>query len=168
MEQEMRRLIDEAAIKDVMIRYCRGIDRRDWELVRSCFHADAIDDHGEGEFVGGMDAFMEYAKAGTLNFESTSHLTCNQMVRIDGESAWVENYVLAYHRVAATADEPAKDLIANARVVDRLERRNGEWRIVKRISIVDSARAEPVLDPWTDPVAQVRGRRDRSDPSYSA
>ena len=43
----LQMLIDEAAIKKVHLRYCRGIDRMDWDLIRSCYHPDAIDDHGE-------------------------------------------------------------------------------------------------------------------------
>ncbi|MEI6002085.1 hypothetical protein H3V53_34635 [Paraburkholderia bengalensis] len=29
-----------------MPRYCRGIDRIDWDLVRTCYHPDAFDEHG--------------------------------------------------------------------------------------------------------------------------
>ncbi|MEY3566868.1 MAG: hypothetical protein RLZ19_882, partial [Actinomycetota bacterium] len=33
-------------IRDVVYRYARGVDRRDFDLVRSCYHPDATDDHG--------------------------------------------------------------------------------------------------------------------------
>ena len=33
-------LVAERAIRDVVMRYCRGIDRRQFELVRDCYHAD--------------------------------------------------------------------------------------------------------------------------------
>ena len=164
MEESLQRLLDEAAIKKVHIRYCRGIDRMDWDLVRSCYHPDAIDDHGE--YVGGIDEFIEYCKAGTPNFVSTTHMTGNQLVEVDGDSAWAEHYARAYHRVAAGPDGQAKDLVCNARYVDRYERRNGEWRIAKRLVIVDTERVDPVRETWTDP-SQLRGRRDKTDPSYS-
>ena len=35
MEEALQRLLDEAAIKKVHLRYCRAVDRRDWELLRS-------------------------------------------------------------------------------------------------------------------------------------
>lgn len=164
MEASLQRLLDEAAIKELQIRYCRGIDRMDWELVRSCYHPDAIDDHGE--YVGGIDGFIEYCKAGTPNFLSTTHFTGNQLVEIDGDAAWAEHYARAYHRVAGGPDGPDKDLVVNCRYVDRLERRGGEWRLSKRVVIVDSERVDPVHERWVDP-SQLRGRRDRSDPSYS-
>ena len=45
MEAKLQQLLDEAEIRRVHIRYCRGIDRMDWDLVRSCYHPDAIDQH---------------------------------------------------------------------------------------------------------------------------
>ena len=164
-EEALRDLLDEAAIKKVHLRYCRAIDRRDWDLLRSCYHPDAIDDHGAGEYVGGVEGLIEYCKKGTLNFLSTTHLTGNQLVEVAGDIAWAEHYARAFHRVPAGSDGVAKDLVCNARYIDRFERRNGEWRIAKRVIIVDSERVDPVRESWTDP-AQFRGRRDGTDPSY--
>ena len=38
------------AIRQAALRYCRGVDRLDAELMRSAYHDDATDDHGV--FVG--------------------------------------------------------------------------------------------------------------------
>jgi len=35
-------LADRTAVSEVPLRYARGVDRRDWDLVRSCFTADAF------------------------------------------------------------------------------------------------------------------------------
>jgi hypothetical protein len=164
MEDAMQHLLDEAAIKKLHIRYCRGIDRMDWDLVRSCYHPDAIDDHGD--YVGGIDGFIEYCKAGTPNFESTTHFTGNQLVEVDGDTAWAEHHAIAYHRVAAKSDEPAKDLITVGRYVDQLERRHGERRLTSRVVIVDLDRVDPVTGSWVNPDL-FRGRRDKTDPSYA-
>ena len=37
---------DDRSIKRCLHRYCGGIDRCDAELVASCCHSDATDDHG--------------------------------------------------------------------------------------------------------------------------
>ena len=55
----LQRLLDEAAIRRVHLDYCRGVDRRDWELVRSCYHRDAVDHHGP--YSGGIDGFIAWA-----------------------------------------------------------------------------------------------------------
>ena len=55
-------------------------------------------------------------------------------------------------------------MIAAVRYVDRMERRDGEWRIAKRVMVLDWHRVEPVSGVN---VSMAGGRRDRSDPSYS-
>jgi hypothetical protein len=156
-------LLDQSAIRDVHVRYCRGIDRMDWDLVRSCYHPDATDDHGG--YVGGVEGFIAWAKSLLAEFESTTHFTGNQLVEIDGDIAWAEHYARAYHRRPARSGTPAIDLVANVRYVDRMERRRGEWRIAKRVLTVDSDRADPVIELYVGDNLK-RSRRDREDPSY--
>jgi ketosteroid isomerase-like protein len=163
MDQALQRLIDERAIEKVHLRYCRAIDRRDFDLLRSCYHPDAVDDHGD--FVGTIEEFIAFAREGTLNFTSTTHHTTNMLVEVEGDQAWAEFYGRAYHRVAAGADGIEKDLAVNTRWVDRFERRQGEWRIAKRLVVVDTDRVDPVQERWV-PDEQYRGRRDKNDPSY--
>ena len=57
LEQRLRALVDRQAIHDVILRYCRGVDRMDRELLLAAYHSDAIDDHGL--FVGGPAAFAD-------------------------------------------------------------------------------------------------------------
>lgn len=156
-------LLDEQAIKRLHLRYCRGVDRMDLDLIRSCYHPDAIDDHGD--YVGGVDGFIEYARENLPKFASTNHCVCNQLVEVCGDTAFAEHYAIAYHRFPAQDGEPERDWIANVRYVDRLERRNGEWRIAHRRSVVDADRVEIVKQSLV-PSDQMLGTRDRSDPSY--
>ena len=45
-ERALRVLLDKQEIHEVLMRYCRGIDRCDAELLHSVYHPDATDDHG--------------------------------------------------------------------------------------------------------------------------
>src|SRR5579863_3701746 len=90
LEAKLQQLLDEAEIKRVHIRYCRGIDRMDWDLVRSCYHPDAIDRHGV--YNGGVEGFIEWAAQLLPAFECTQHFTGNQYVQIDGDVACAEHY----------------------------------------------------------------------------
>ena len=45
MEKKLGEIIDRHEIWQVLLRYGRGLDRFDRELVRSCYFDDAIDDH---------------------------------------------------------------------------------------------------------------------------
>src|SRR5262245_52001246 len=62
MEEELQRLSDESAVKDVVLRYARAIDRMDLELLRDCYHPGAIDDHG-GPFLGTIEEFIPWFEA---------------------------------------------------------------------------------------------------------
>lgn len=159
----IEQLLDDAAVKALHLRYCRGVDRLDWALVRACYHPDGTDDHGS--YRGGVDGFIAWAAAGLARFESTTHFTGNQLVEVAGDIAWAEHYAVVYHRRAAGPDGPAADLIANVRYVDRVERRDGEWRIATRVVVVDAEKVEPVAATWLGTATQ-RGRRDRTDLSY--
>ena len=96
----------------------------------------------------------------------TWHNTGNQLVEVDGDAAWAEHYTTSSHRIAADAVRPERDLVAWGRYVDRMERRDGGWRIARRTLLVDFIRTDPVTGA-TSSMPTGAGTRDRSDPSYA-
>lgn len=162
--RELQRLLDEAAIRRVHLDYCRGIDRRDWELVRSCYHADAVDHHGP--FSGGVDGFIEWALEFVDQVASTTHFVGNQIVDVNGDVAWHEAYCRAYHRLRATDASPALDWVVNVRYLDRMERRNGEWKIADRLVVQDSDRRDLVAGTSEIGPEWLSGGFAPDDPSY--
>jgi SnoaL-like domain len=46
LEARVSQLTAERDIRDVLDRYARAADRCDVALMKSCYHRDAIDDHG--------------------------------------------------------------------------------------------------------------------------
>lgn len=157
-------LLAEAEIRGVHLRYCRGVDRCDWDLVRSCYHPDATDNHGA--FTGNVDAFMAWVAIALQKYEVTTHFTGNQLVEVNGDEAWAEHYARVYHRIGATETSPAQDLIVNVRYVDAMARRDGHWRIARRVVVIDSGRCDSVLSAWP-PGEHTLSKRDRSDASYA-
>ena len=49
-------LLAKEEIREVILRYARGIDRMDFDLVSACYHPDAYDDHGT--FQGNVPDFI--------------------------------------------------------------------------------------------------------------
>lgn len=162
MAKTIEQLLDEAAIKEVQVRYCRAADRVDFEELQACFHPDAAADYGHG--VWNLEEYMAHAKEMTAKFIATTHNTGNQLVEVSGDAAWAEHYTVATHRWPFDEQDETRDLIASIRYIDRMERRSGQWRIAKRKMVLDWHRVEPVSGVDAH---MAGGRRDRSDPSYS-
>jgi hypothetical protein len=162
MAKSIEDVIAESEIKDVHLRFCRANDRRDEELMRSCFHPGAIVELHEPLDI---EAFVALGRSMLSQYTVTWHNTGNQLVEVDGDAAWAEHYTISSHRVPATEDAPARDFVASGRYIDRMERRGGEWRIVRRKMVVDFTRTDP-LAPGDQGAGMWGGSRDRTDPSY--
>ena len=54
------RIADRMAIQDAMYRWCRAIDRLDFDGIREAFHSDGTDNHGI--FSGGVDGLVEWIR----------------------------------------------------------------------------------------------------------
>lgn len=141
-------LLARTEIADVINRYARGIDRLDFDLVRSCYHPDAYDDHGTMK--GGVEEFIESARAFLPRYEATMHFLGNMLIEVDGEVARAETYAIAYHRLKLE-DGSGKDDVWGIRYVDRFEQRDGAWKIAHRVVAQEWRRVDPV------PAGRVRG-----------
>lgn len=156
-------LVAKREIEDVVLRYCRGIDRMDRELVRSCYHPDATDEHGS--FRGGVDEFLDWVFRLLARYESTQHFVGNALIDLAGDAAVAETYGVAWHR--SPDPRPQWNLVTGFRYVDRFERRrDAGWRIARRIAVTEWSRIDDPERRWSPPPGLRTGRRDRSDALY--
>lgn len=168
-EERLRALADKDEIRDVIMRYCRGVDRLDEELVRSCYHADSHDDHGH--FKGNGHEFATFiVHSLPERTHATTHSVGNVLIELDPDDADLarsEAYSLAYLR--RTDDDGTEWLdFFSGRYVDRFERRDGVWRISNRVVVHDWSASAP-LDETSFPLPMdtfIQGRRDREDLVY--
>lgn len=144
LESRLRILLDKQEIHEALVRYCRGIDRGDPQLVLSAFHEDATDNHTGTELPVAERVPRVLAMA-TTTVNRTSHHLCNELIEVDGDRASSESYLIAYHRVTRQGRE--LDWVLGARYVDRFERRGGHWRIQQRTVVYDWQRVDEVRDP---------------------
>ena len=128
MAQELKDL-DEIA--RLIRTYAHGVDRRDWDLVRSCFSDDA---EAQGSrSTGPIEPYLAALRPGVEFYPTTMHFMGNQLVELDGDTAQVETYAVAYHwkdEVAGT-DHP-ENLVVGVRYLDTVQRRQEGWRITRR------------------------------------
>jgi SnoaL-like domain len=162
LDAGVQELLDKQAIHEVMMRYCRGVDRGDAALINSAYHPDAYDDHCghifTGETVG--PGIVEWMSEVT---DSTTHHITTQIIDVDGDRANSESYYMGLH--LETKDGVQRRMHTVGRYVDRLERRHGEWKISNRLVVLEMAGYLPPGDLELPPLPAM-GRRDRSDPSY--
>ncbi|MCB2077711.1 MAG: nuclear transport factor 2 family protein [Novosphingobium sp.] len=163
MAKSLDDLIAESEIRDLHLHFCRANDRLDEQLMRSCFHPDAVIELHQPYDV---DSFIAFGKVILSQFIVTRHTCPNQLVEVDGDVAWAEHYTTSSHRIAADDNGPERDMIAFGRYIDRVERRDGEWRIARRTYVLDYNRLDPVPDASLG-LGSTGGARDRSDPSYA-
>lgn len=162
-------LLAKQAIHEVVLRYCRGIDRVDRELVRGCYWPEATDEHGS--FLGTRDEYVTWVFDRMLpRYQMTMHFLGNVLIEVRGGVAKCETYGIALHRaVDVRADgrpRPEHDFQTGFRYVDDFACRDGEWRVARRICTFEwTMRTEP--GAWFDaPPEHRRGGRDGTDPVF--
>jgi len=170
--QTLDLLAARAEIADVVNRFCHMVDRHRWELMDSVFHDDATSRFLDS--VRSMDEVRASGRAMLGPLTGTHHQTGNMLIRVDGDTAWAETYVTAFHAVPTTAppgtfwggrDEPYEG-VAGGRYVDRLERRDGRWKIAERQTLVEWRHDQPVRDgALSQTPPQFRGQRGDADVS---
>ena len=121
LERKLRELVDRNEIWRVMQRYARGLDRLDFELARSCYWDDAIEDHGS--YVGKPDDFIHWADSTTLAFESTQHGILNHSCDLQGDDAYCETYYMFTSKAKV-----APHLMSTGRYIDHFQKRAGPER----------------------------------------
>ncbi|NJN50766.1 MAG: nuclear transport factor 2 family protein [Gammaproteobacteria bacterium] len=185
-DPQLQILLDKQACAEVMMSYCRAIDHLDEALLRSVFHPDSWHRHGfEGP---SSDAalpstrdrpgdFVAYA-LGVLNtFTRTHHQLGNLFVEVesDGVTAFTEAYFTACHRMrpigdpkaASNAYDTEMDFWVGGRYMDRMEKRNGVWKIAYRVGTTDWMRIEsPSSQGAVNVSAQLRSQQSRDDIVY--
>ncbi|MEO6717054.1 MAG: nuclear transport factor 2 family protein [Novosphingobium sp.] len=169
LEKKLRDLVDRDEIHQVMIRYGRGLDRLDFELARSCYWDDAIEDHGN--YVGHPDDFIAWADGTTIAHESTQHAILNHFCDLQGDDAWCETY---YQFTGVRAEPP--HFISTGRYIDHFQKRAGksgpEWRIANRVCIIEGKFdiADSAMNALVPPAYTAdepcQAARDRTDVSY--
>jgi hypothetical protein len=165
MSEELELLLAERAIQRVLTSYSRGVDRLDFESVRSCYWPDGTDDHGS--FVGGVDEFISFVQKSLNRFERTAHFLGNMQIDVDlGRGvARSETYAVAFHRYSDAEGTPT-DMWAGLRYVDRFECRAGQWRIRKRVCAYDWRRTDQVGADGGFADTYARGIRSADDIVY--
>jgi ketosteroid isomerase-like protein len=157
----IQELLDKQAIREAVMRYCRGVDRCDADLIKSAYHPDARDEQATVTHTG--EAIGSYlATAVPKSMASTNHNVGTQNIEINGDLASVETYMQGNHLL-----KDRRRVNTRVRYLDRFERRNGEWKIIHRRTITESMDVLPPVEPDAVFNPPLGGSRDKDDLSYT-
>ena len=164
LERKLQYLTDRQEILDCIAHNARGCDRFDCEELAGAYHPDGIDEHGNA-INPGPDYPTWANSAHEALFRQTMHNITTHLCEIEGDTAHAESYSIGLFldREGTTAR------IIAGRYADRLERRNGEWKIALRRTTVDvllTGDASILYTPEFAQMGYLKGSRDRQDVTY--
>jgi hypothetical protein len=169
MDPALQTLLARDAIREVLGSYARAIDRGDAALLKSCYHADAIEEHG-GNYTGNAHDYVDAAIPRVMRMGAMQHLLGTSFIDLQGNTAWVETYVWTFVRFES--DERCVDTFTGGRLIDRFECRDGAWKIAHRRTVFDWNRDTPSNETWClglftpGKPGMLQGRKGTADPSY--
>ena len=145
--RELRALLDERAIVQLMHRYAHAMDYGDEAAWVDVFTPDAVFDVVES--VGGRRIHREEGRGDLAAYVAAypkppafrKHVIVDPVVEVDGDEARVESYWILLHR---EQDDGMPVLAAFGRSTDRVVRLDGEWRIAERFAEVEATTFAPV------------------------
>ena len=165
-DRQLLLLADRLAIDEVLVRYCRGIDRCEAAELRRVFAPDAALDYGSGPQL--RDGAIDQLMAGLRAMRLTQHSISNSLVEIDGDCARAETCCTALHILGLPGQEI--EMVVGGRYLDQLERREDGWQITERLYVMDWNRQGPAtmqVSGGLYDTLQRRGARWPDDPSYA-
>jgi len=124
-------LHDRLAIHDLVNRYAAGVDRRDFDLVASCFTPDVEVIGWGGRDLADRDDLLELIR-GVAAFDMTMHMMGNQRIEVHADAAWVVTRARLAHRLRRPDSSMYELNVEDARYTERLARREGRWVITQR------------------------------------
>ena len=157
-------IIAKDQIREVIHQVARGTDRLDPDLIAGGYWPDGFDDHNS--FRGGPVEFAAWVLQVLPHFAATHHFLGQCRIEIEGDVAHVETYCDAHHVGLPDAEGEVLDMVLGLRYVDRFERREGQWRISKRVCAFDWSYYVKAERTWPFDEDFTVGQRDRSDVTY--
>jgi len=142
--EAVRELLQHQALRELLSRLSRGVDRADRELIVSCYTPDGRDEHGL--FSGTGAEFADWICDRRLGSRHYHHQLGSSLFRIEGDRA-VGETSYTFHRVGH--DDSL--MVSFGRYLDRFRRGDDGWRIEHR-QVVAEWMSDVMVSGLVDPV----------------
>lgn len=164
---QLQELLDKQAIHENLMAYVRSIDRNDIDTFASTYWPEAWDDHGL--FKGPVTELVKLnreLKDGDDPHKMTwmTHHVTNEYTKVEGNLAWREAYFIGVHGCEVDGDAMLYTL--GGRYLDKLEKRDGAWKVADRVVVADWETLVPATGGLWQPSPWVQGQRSTNDIIY--
>jgi ketosteroid isomerase-like protein len=121
-------------IRDLISRYARALDLRDFDALAKCFTVDAQAEYSGVVLAPGRDSVIRHLEQ-MRNIPASTHLFGNVLVELDGDEATVDSQATVH--LVLDRGPQARVRVRGLLYHDRVVRQDGEWRIAERIHRAD-------------------------------
>jgi hypothetical protein len=133
--------MDQLAIRILIENWALWRDTGQWDKLRSTFHPGAT--ITVTWFDGPFEEFVEASARARAGGRLSQHVLGGTTAAIQADRAIAQTRMTIQLR--GLAGDVEVDVAATGRFFDRVERRDGEWRIRKRAVIYEKSRMDPVV-----------------------
>lgn len=145
MDAALEELLDKQAIGEVVARYARTLDWLDDEGQAGCYWPDADIDYGF--FRGTAADFLPVVMATERRSDRRWHMLGGLIVKLHGGGRASSECYGVFAGATRQDDATLAGQLIGGRYLDEWDKRGGEWRISKRLYLVD----------WKQPLADQPG-----------
>jgi len=162
-QPDLEELFEKQAIRDVLSRYCRGLDRMDKEMANAVWWEGGTAFY-DGMYEGTGHGFIEWVWEAHADMERHSHQITNVLIELDASrsKATSESYVTVVLWTHPDANGNQVEIVGRGRYLDRWSKREGDWAIEHRTHLLDMSTTLPL----TRGDISAGSTRDEGDPSF--
>ena len=154
LREKLERLEAKDQITQQLARYGRGQEWLDEGLLNEVFFDDAYVDFGF--FKGSWTEYRPILMKIEGSSDATFHFSGSPQIELKGDTAYVECYGIAAGRSKNDTN------IYGGRYIDTFERRDGIWKIARRVYVLDWCLKGTAEAPGTGALAGINVIKERS------
>src|SRR6516165_9873756 len=106
MTLDVQALSDRTEILELLARFARALDAKDWDLMHSLFTEDAVGDFGLGQPFEGIGNILHACRSIMENLDHTQHFLGNDEIELDGDRAFGRHKVIGTALLRAAVGAP--------------------------------------------------------------
>ena len=138
-------LIAKEEIRELVLLYSRGVDRKDIALLRTLYTKDGTDHH-DSFFSGTAEAYVDALEQSLPHMRYSGHHVCNHLISVNGDEGEGEVYAIAWHLIPDGKGGWVEDIMC-VRYIDRYRKEGGHWRFATRVVTFDLRSIRPAPAP---------------------